>query len=147
AWPAVFPFADHSLIARSVVHASGLGGGSVCPSCRARLVPAIGNGMGTSGRRDCRAICRSAYRGGHQAGLSRHTRAAGTHPTRACGGAGARALATWRVSNSEKLKLRLLTCPARPWARERPHLKISDQSPRELSPPLSPPGPSCRGPR
>lgn len=73
--PSVLAHANHRLAAADLVHAERLGRGAVHAADRARLVPAFGAGMGADGGSVVAAGRRRAYRRGHQAGLSRHSRA------------------------------------------------------------------------
>src|SRR5436190_9654617 len=77
--PALFTRADHATVAPDLVHAGRLGRGAVHAAGGQRLVPALGNGVGARRRSAVDAVCRRAYRGGDQAGLSR---AAGPSRTR-----------------------------------------------------------------
>src|ERR1700709_1014394 len=95
-WPALFALADHAIAAADLVHADGVGRGTVHAARRWRLVPAFGNGMGARRRGAVAAIRGRAYRGGDQAGLPRNPRAPRTHAadSRAGAGIGAVVLAT-----------------------------------------------------
>ena len=59
--------------ARGLVHAGGLGRGALRAADPARLVPALGGGLGAGRRDHLGAVCRRPYRRGDQAGLSRHS--------------------------------------------------------------------------
>ena len=74
--PALFALADHPSAARDLVHADRLGRGSLRAANLARLVPALGRGLGARRRDDVGAVCRRSYRRSDQAGLSRHPGAA-----------------------------------------------------------------------
>ena len=70
-----------------------VGRGALRAADRARLVPALGGGLGTRRRNDLGAVCRRAYRRGDEAGLSRHPGAARAAPPGAGPATGARPLA------------------------------------------------------
>src|ERR1700688_610706 len=92
--PALFASADHAIAAADQVHADGVGRGAVRAAGRRRLVPALGDGMGTRRRRAVAAVRRRPYRGSHQAGLPRHPRPSRTHAADPGAGAGAGAVVT-----------------------------------------------------
>ena len=87
--PALFALADHAAAARDLVHADRLGRGALCAADRARLVPALGGGLGARGRDHLGAVRGRAYRRGDQAGLPRRSR----RGANGAAGAGARARA------------------------------------------------------
>ena len=91
--PALFAAADHAPPARDLVHADRMGRGALRAADRARLVPALGRGLGTRRRNDLGAVCRRAYRRGDEAGLSRDPGAARAAPPGADAATGARPLA------------------------------------------------------
>src|SRR5258706_12259814 len=90
--PAVFALADHAIAETDLVHADGVGRSTVHASGRGRLVPAVRDGVGARRRGAVAAFRRRPYRGGHQAGLSRHPGAPRTHPADSGAGAGAGAV-------------------------------------------------------
>ena len=84
-WPALFAHADQSAVARDLVHADRLERGALRAAGRARLVPALGGGVGAHRRDAVGAVRRRASGGSDQAGLSRDPGA----PRKAAAGAGA----------------------------------------------------------
>src|SRR3979411_2416906 len=90
--PALFARADHAIAAADLVHAGVMGRGAVPAAGRQGLVPALGDGMGARRCGAVAAVCRRAYRGSDQAGLSRHSRASRTHAVDSLAPAGAGAV-------------------------------------------------------
>ncbi len=103
--------ADHPSAARNLVHADRLGRGAVRAADRARLVPALGRGVGAHRRDAFGAVCRRPHRRSDQTGLSRHPGAAREAPPGAGAqpvlipspGAAALSRFDWRV---ERLSMR-----------------------------------------
>ena len=81
------------LLARDLVHADRLGRGAVRAADLARLVPALGGGLGTHRRDAVGAVRRRPYRRSDQAGLSRDPGAARAPPPGSGAAAGAGAVA------------------------------------------------------
>ena len=100
----VFALANHSSAARGLVHAGGLERGALCAADPARLVPALGGGLGAHRRDHLGAVRRRSYRRGQQAGLPRHSGAA--RKASAC--AGARAGAGAVAARSGALRWRMI---------------------------------------
>ena len=75
-WPPLFALADHASAARDLVHADRMGRSALRAADRARLVPALGGGLGTRRRDPVGPVRRRAYRRGDEASLSRHPGAA-----------------------------------------------------------------------
>src|SRR5258708_38354291 len=86
----LFPYT--TLFRSDLVHADGVGRSAVHAAGRGRLVPALGDGMGARRGGAVAAFRRRPYRGSHQAGLSRDSRAPRTHPADSSAGAGAGAV-------------------------------------------------------
>src|SRR6185437_14160224 len=74
-WPALFALSDQSALARDLVHADRMERSALCAADRARLVPALGGGVGAHRRDAIGAVRRGAHGGSDQAGLSRDSRA------------------------------------------------------------------------